>query len=237
MNRRIAIIPARGSSKRIPKKNIKDFCGRPVISYVIDAAFGSGLFDEIHVSTDCHEIADLVISLGAGAHFLRPTHLADDHTPIMPVLKFVLDTYLRQGCKFDNVAMLMACAPLITSDDLTGAAALFDSHYGKQPVIGVSEYPCPVEWAFRRESNGVLVPLQPGMFSVRSQDLGTAYYDAGQFCFMSSEHILVSDGAGSDQGFIGYPIQRHQAVDIDTLDDWRFAELLFRSIQQHAERD
>ncbi len=237
MNRRIAIIPARANSKRIPKKNIKDFCGRPIISYVIEAALESGLFDEIHVSTDCHEIADLVISLGVGAHFLRPTHLADDHTPIMPVLKFVLDTYLRQGCKFDNVAMLMACAPMITVSDLTSAAALFDAHHGKRAVIGVSEYPCPIEWAFRRQSNGVLVPMQPGMFSVRSQDLAKAYYDAGQFCFMSSERVFSAVDAGSDQNFIGFPIQRHQAIDIDTLDDWRFAELLFRSIEQHVERD
>lgn len=233
MNRRIAVIPARGNSKRIPKKNIKNFCGKPIISYVIEAALGSELFDEIHVSTDCHEIADLVVSLGVDVTFLRPPHLADDHTPIMPVLKFVLETYLELGYKFDSVAMVMACAPMITSDDLCSAAALFDSRHGNQAVIGVSEYPCPVEWAFRREFNGMLVPIQPGMFSVRSQDLQVAYYDAGQFCFMSSERVLATMGAGSDQGFIGYPIKRHQSIDIDTLDDWRFAELVFNSIRQN----
>ena len=132
--------------------------------------------------------------------------------------------------------MLMACAPLITADDLCGAAALYDANHGRQSVLGVAEYPCPVEWAFRRESSGELVPMQPGMFSVRSQDLATAYYDAGQFCFMPSERVLTAVGAGSDEGFLGYPLKRHQAIDIDTLEDWRFAELIFQSIRQDAQR-
>lgn len=236
MNRRLAVIPARGGSKRIPNKNVRDFCGRPMISHIIEAALASGFFDEIHVSTDSHEIAELVSSLGLEVVFLRPPHLADDHTPIMPVLKYVLEEYLGRGLAFDTVALLMACAPMITADDLRGAAALFDSHHGKQAVLGVAEYPCPIEWAFRREPNGVLVPVQPGMFSVRSQDLAPAYYDAGQFCFMPSQRVLATVGAGSDEGFLGYPIQRHQAIDIDTMDDWRFAELVFSSIRQHAEQ-
>ena len=92
------------------------------------------------------------------------------------------------------------------------------------------------QWAFRRKPNGVLVPVQPGMFSVRSQDLPPAYYDAGQFCFMPIQRVLAAVGAGSDEGFLGYPIQRHQAIDIDTMDDWRFAELVFSSIRQLAEQ-
>lgn len=234
--KRLAIIPARGGSKRIPDKNIRDFCGQPMLAHILGAAASSDLFDEIHVSTDSHEIAETASRLGFEIDFLRPPHLADDHTPIMPVLKYVLEEYLGRGAEFDCVALLMACAPMITSGDLCGAAALFDAHHGKQAVLGVAEYPCPVEWAFRRESNGVLVPMQPGMFSVRSQDLATTYYDAGQFCFMPSERVLATVGAGSDEGFLGYPIQRHQAIDIDTLEDWRFAELVFSSIRQHAER-
>jgi pseudaminic acid cytidylyltransferase len=237
MNKRLAIIPARAGSKRIPNKNIRDFCGQPMMAHILSAAASSDLFDEIHVSTDSSEIAEKASCLGFEVAFLRPPHLADDHTPIMPVLKNVLQEYLGRGSEFQSVALLMACAPMITSDDLSGASALFDVHHGRHTVIGVSEYPCPVEWAFRREPNGVLVPMQPGMFSVRSQDLTTAYYDAGQFCFMSSERVLSTDGPGSDQGFIGYPLQRHQAIDIDTLDDWQFAELLFKGIREHVERD
>jgi len=234
--KRLAIIPARGGSKRIPNKNIQNFCGRPMLAYILEAAADSALFDKIHVSTDSLEIAEAVRRLGFDVAFLRPPQLADDHTPIMPVLKYVLEKYLGLGVSFDSIALLMACTPMITADDLRGAAALFDLHNGKQAVLGVAEYPCPVEWAFRRESNGVLVPVQPGMFSVRSQDLAPAYYDAGQFCFMPSERVLAAVGAGSDEGFLGYPIQRHQAIDIDTLDDWRFAELVFSSLLKRPEQ-
>ncbi|PQA76619.1 pseudaminic acid cytidylyltransferase [Rhodoferax sp. TS-BS-61-7] len=229
--KRIAIIPARGGSKRIPDKNIRSFCGEPMVAHIISAALSSGLFDEIHVSTDSKEIVKVVAELGLKVAFMRPPHLADDHTPIMPVLKYVLEEYQGQGLSFDTVAMLMACAPMITAEDLRGGAALYDSLKGKRAVLGVAEYPCPIEWAFRREPSGVLVPTQPGMFSVRSQDLSSAYYDAGQFCFMSSQRILSTVGAGSDEGFLGYPIQRHQAIDIDTMDDWRFAELVYTSIR------
>ena len=234
--KRLAIIPARGGSKRIPNKNIRDFCGQPMISHVLSTAASCNLFDKIHVSTDSYEIAKTTSSLGFKIDFMRPPHLADDHTPIMPVLKYVLEEYLGRGAEFDCVALLMACAPMITPDDLCGAAALFDANHGKQSVLGVAEYPCPVEWAFRRESSGELVPMQPGMFSVRSQDLATAYYDAGQFCFMPSEPVFTAVGAGSDEGFLGYPLKRHQAIDIDTLEDWRFAELIFQSIRQDAQR-
>ncbi len=233
---RLAIIPARGDSKRIPNKNIRDFCGQPMITYVLKVARESGLFDKIHVSTESEAILDVVERFGLPVDFMRLKELADDHTPIMPVLKYVLEEYRRRGIKFQSVALLMACAPLITSGDLLGAAALFDANYGKQAVLGVAEFPCPVEWAFRREANGALVPMQPGMFAVRSQDLGIAYYDAGQFCFMPSEQVLASVGAGTDKGLLGYPIKRHQAIDIDTLDDWRFAEFVFSGIRQNAER-
>ena len=196
----------------------------------------SGLFDEIHVSTDSQEIVEVVKGLGLKVAFTRPPQLADDHTPIMPVLKFVLEKYQGQGILFDTVAMLMACAPMITAEDLRGGSTLFDSHLGDRAVLGVAQYPCPIEWAFRREPSGVLVPMQPGMFSVRSQDLTPAFYDAGQFCFMSSKSILSTVGAGSDQGFLGYPIQRHRAIDIDTMDDWRFAEFVYTSIHQNLEQ-
>jgi len=207
-----------------------------MISHIIGEALASGLFDEIHVSTDSQEIVEVVGGLGLKVAFIRPPQLADDHTPIMPVLRYVLEEYQGRGMSFDTVAMLMACAPMITEEDLRGGSALYDSLKGKRAVLGVAEYPCPIEWAFRREQGGVLVPVQPGMFSVRSQDLAPAYYDAGQFCFMSSQSILSTVGAGSDEGFLGYPIQRHQAIDIDTMDDWRFAEIVYTSIRQNLEQ-
>ena len=231
MYKRIAIIPARGGSKRVPNKNIRDFCGAPMISYILRAASESELFDEIHVSTDSDEVASIAYDLGFTAAFKRPPELSDDHTPLMPVLKYVLEEYLKRGKAFNSIALLMPCSPMIIYQDLLGCAALFDAHDGKYAVLSVAEYPCPVEWAFRLESSGVLFPLQPGMFSVRSQDLSPAYYDAGQFCFMSSQRILSAQGAGSDEGYLGYPIQRCKAIDIDTLEDWKFAEMVFNGIR------
>ena len=202
-----------------------------MISHIIGEALASGLFDEIHVSTDSQEILEVVEGLGLKVAFIRPPQLADDHTPIMPVLKYVLEEFRDRGMLFDTVAMLMACAPMITAEDLRGASALYDSRQGERAVLGVAEYPCPIEWAFRRQEGGQLVPVQAGMFSVRSQDLVPAYFDAGQFCLMSSEQVLSAEGAGTDANFLGYPLQRHQAIDIDTEDDWNFAEMVFSSLR------
>lgn len=234
MSKRIAIVPARGGSKRVPKKNIRDFCGAPMISHILSAASECGLFDEIHISTDCDEIAGVVEKLGFAVEFRRPASLSDDHTPLMPVLKYVLDEYIKRGQTFDSMTLLMPCSPMITAQDLRGGAALFDAHEGKHAVLSVSEYPCPVEWAFRLDSGGALLPLQPGMFSVRSQDLAPAYYDAGQFCIMPIQRVLAAQGAGNDEGYIGYPIQKYQAIDIDTMGDWEFAELVFNGILKRA---
>lgn len=233
--KRLAVVPARGGSKRIPNKNIRDFCGRPMIAHVLAAARDSGLFETIHVSTESDSIRSVAEKLGFPPDFSRPDSLAGDHAPIMPVLKYVLEEYLNRGISFDSVVLLMACAPLITQHDLREASKLFDSYEGKRSVLAVAEYPCPVEWAFRREPNGVLKPVQPGMFSMRSQDLESAYYDAGQFCFMPSERIYLSEGAGTDDGFVGFPIRRHQAIDIDTHDDWKFAEMIYKSLQERNE--
>src|SRR5947207_11884930 len=122
MTKRIAIIPARGGSKRIVNKNIRDFCGKPMVAHVLGTAKASGLFDVIHVSTESTTIRRIVEDLGFRVDFLRPIELADDQTPIMPVLKYVADTFASRGQVFDQVWLLMACAPLIDSRDLNEAA-------------------------------------------------------------------------------------------------------------------
>ena len=116
--KRLAVIPARGGSKRIHKKNIKTFCGKPIISYSLEAAESSNLFDTIHVSTDCNEIAEVVTKLGYSIDFLRDPNLADDMTPIMPVLKWVISEYESRNIYFDEVVLLMPCSPMIESFDL-----------------------------------------------------------------------------------------------------------------------
>ena len=143
--RRLAIIPARGGSKRIPNKNIKSFYGKPMIYYSLNAAKLSGLFDKIHVSTDSDEIAKVVTKLGFEIDFLRDASLADDQTPIMPVLKWVLEKYESQNIIFDEVALIMACAPLIDFKDLQEASKLMKINKSLNPVMAISSYSVPIE--------------------------------------------------------------------------------------------
>lgn len=231
MARRLAIIPARGGSKRIANKNIRNFCGKPMIAHVLQAARGSGLFDVIHVSTDSLLIRETVENLGFQFDFMRPHELADDYTPIMPVLKYVTDAYALQGQLFDQVWLLMACAPLIETSDLQQAAQLFDQSGGSSPVLAVSEYPAPIEWAFSRSSDGKLTPVQRGMFAVRSQDLEKKYFDAGVFTAFPAAIVQASEGAGSDMDFIGYMMPKGKSIDIDDESDWILAEAMYQVFQ------
>lgn len=235
--KRLAIIPARGGSKRILNKNIRDFCGRPMITHVLGAARDSGLFSTIHVSTESDSIRDVAAGFGFPPEFPRPDELADDHTPIMPVLRHAAQEYLRRGQTFDEIWLLMACAPLVDADDLRKAAGLFEASGGQQPLLAVSEYPAPIEWAFSRGENGALTPVQAGMFAVRSQDLEKRYFDAGSFAAFPAARVLESQGAGSDSGFIGYTLPKGTAIDIDDEQDWQLAEAIYRvraarSVQQ-----
>ena len=228
MMKSIAIIPARGGSKRIPDKNITDFCGKPMIAYPLEAARDSGLFDTIHVSTESQRIINVVESLGFSADFLRPAKLADDHTPIMPVLKYVTETYRANGKTFDRVCLIMACAPLIEPSDLKEAAALFDRFHGTRSVLAVAPYPVPIEWAFSRSKTGVLLPVKKGAFAIRSQDFEPKYYDAGSFAYMSVDRVLSSEGAGPDNDYVGYVLPRYKAIDIDEREDMALAVASFQ---------
>lgn len=234
MPRRIAIIPARGGSKRIPRKNVRPFCGKPMIGHILDTARASAAFDVIHVSTEDAEIRATVESLGFTVDFPRPAELADDFTPLMPVLRHALAEFESRGGQFDEVWLLMACAPLVRAEDLIGAAKLMATAEPDQSVIAVARYPVPVEWAFRRLQDGRLRPVQPGMFAVRSQDLQQAYYDTGTFVVYPAAAVRDAEGAGSDERFIGYELDRRQAVDIDDEQDWMLAETLFRATQREA---
>jgi len=122
----------------------------------------------------------------------------------------------------------MACAPLIDNQDLVNAAALFKESGAEQSLLAVSEYPAPIEWAFNRSANGLLTPVQAGMFATRSQDLEKRYFDAGSFAVFPVARVLESEGAGSDNGFIGYVLPKGAAIDIDDEQDWQLAEVMYR---------
>ncbi len=230
MASRIAIIPARGGSKRVPNKNIADFCGRPMIAYALATAKESGLFDKIHVSTESQDIAQVVEALGFDIDFYRPTELADDITPIMPVLKYVVETYAHMGESFDQVCLLMATSPLTEAADLVGATTLFETHGSVSPVLGVVEYPAPVEWAFSLGGDGCLKPLQSGKHAIRSQDLEVAYRGAGSFAIYPSSVVFGSVGAGDYTKYLGCRMAKYKGVDIDDAEDFALAEMIYRGL-------
>ncbi len=226
--KRLAILPARSGSKRIPNKNIKPFFGRPMISHILDTAVKSNIFDEIHVSTDSHNIRKIVSELGYIPHFLRPQHLAEDNVPLMPVLKFVVNEYKKMGYKFDQIWSIMPCSPLIVSEDLIKAEKLFIKSGKRLPVLCISEYPVPIEWAFDLDLSLNLTPINQGKFAISSQDLSSKYYDTGNFAIFPNELIEECNYTGIDEGFRGYVLPRERAIDIDTAHDWAFAESLFK---------
>ena len=174
------MIPARGASKRIPRKNIKMFCGNPVIKYAIDAAFQSKLFDHVVVSTDDDEIADIARQLGAKTPFVRPSVLSDDHTPTTPVVAHAIQTCEELGWRLDYVCCIYPAAPLVQSTDLEGALELLkvsDADYS----FSVTEFPSNIHRALKRSNDGRIIPVHPENELIRTQDLDPAYYDAGLF--------------------------------------------------------
>lgn len=225
---RIAIIPARGGSKRIKNKNIIPFCGKPLISYPLAAARESELFDQIHVSTESDEIRSVVEGLGYPVDFMRPQELADDYTPIIPVLQWVLKAYAERGKRFDDVCLLMPTAPLLEARDLQESVKIFEPHRGKRALVAVGEYPVPVEWGFTRKEDGLLIPDRPGMFAIRSQDLPRHYYDTGAFCFYTADQILRGDTSGD---YLGYILPKTKCIDIDEPEDLQLAEALFKGLR------
>lgn len=229
MKRRLAIIPARGGSKRIPGKNIKIFHGKPIIKYTIDAANKSGLFDKIHISTDDENIKK-VVENGEDyfIDFLRPKNLSDDFTPLMPVLKYVVEKYENEfSLKFDEVWLLMACAPLLTPGELILASNYFNNMGSDKSMSAVAELPVPYEWIFQMTSEMKLEPIVKGGFANRSQDLAKIYFDCGVFYAYDIEVIKNSDGAGSDLNQIGFIYPKGKAIDIDDQEDWEVAEKLY----------
>jgi len=229
MNRRLAVMPARGGSKRIPGKNILPFCGAPLMVHALRTARETALFDEIHVSTDDPAIAEVARAEGFCPAFLRDPALADDYTPLLPVLKWVLDQYIATGQHFGSVTLIMPTAPLIGTEDIIAAHRVFDRHGAIRGVLAVAPFPAPVEWAFRRGADDTLTPLQPGMDVVRSQDLPEAWYDSGTFLILPS--FLLSEAAPMPS-WVGFSVERWKAVDIDTPDDLSFAERLFRTYRK-----
>jgi pseudaminic acid cytidylyltransferase len=224
--KKIAIVTARGGSKRIPKKNIKLFCGKPMLAYGLDALSGSGIFDTIHVSTESDEVASVAADLGFPPDFLRDPVLADDYTGLAPVLEWVIDEYKKRGQFFDQICCLMPNAPLLQSADLVKAFRIFEEKNGDYPLVVFARFPVPVEWSFREIEPGVMSADSPSSILRRSQDFQHAYYECGPFTLWKPEHLELANPLGDK--VLSYIMPTERAVDIDTPEDWEYAESLYR---------
>lgn len=224
---RLAVIPARGGSKRIPRKNILPFAGQPMIGYAIAAARASLLFDHIVVSTDDDEIAEVAVSLGAAVPFRRPTELADDHAPTVPVIAHAVRLCAELGWAPHEVCCIYPGVPLLQADDLRQALALLD--VGRY-VFPVTPFPSAIQRALRRQADGSTQPFHPEHVNTRTQDLEPAYHDAGQFYWGHAATWRQGLSIHGHARTIVLPEWR--VVDIDTPDDWKRAEALFHAAQQ-----
>lgn len=231
----VAIITARGGSKRIPRKNIRDFCGKPIIAYAIAAALDSGLFDEVMVSTDSPEIAELAKAHGASVPFMRSPSASDDYATTADVLHEVLSAYAEQGTKFDFMCCLYPTAPFVTAEKLRAAHTAF-MESGADMLEPVVAFSYPPQRSFSIEA-GLLAYNYPEHVRTRSQDLPTWYHDAGQFYFYRVEAFRRSVEGSSEQGgydlrCVPFVMNEMEVQDIDTLMDWQLAEAKYRLLQE-----
>lgn len=222
---RIAIITARGGSKRIPKKNIKDFCGKPIIAYSIEAALESNIFDEVMVSTDSEEIAQIAIQYGAKVPFYRSEETSNDYATTSDVLVEVLSFYHNKHCLVEQACCIYPTAPFITASKLRSAMNILDQEEGIDTVIPVVSFSYPPQRGLI-EQQGNLVMREPEYSRARSQDLPKVYHDAGQFyCFDVNSFLSTRNLLGGK--IRGYVLPELEVQDIDTLGDWKLAELKY----------
>jgi N-acylneuraminate cytidylyltransferase len=220
----LAIIPARGGSKRIPRKNIKDFLGKPVISYSIDAVLNSGLFSEVMVSTDDEEIANIAKHLGVPVPFLRSEKTSNDYATTIEVLLEVYNNYQSEEKRFDKICCVYPCAPFVTSKQLQTAFNLMIQKKAFT-VFPIIKYGHPIQRALL-ESNGLLEMIDPEKLTVRTQDLEPHFHDAGQFYWLTSNSLL-RDKKLITSRTMGIEISELEAHDIDSELDWKLAELKY----------
>lgn len=224
----VAVIPARGGSKRIPRKNIKEFCGRPMIAWSIRAAQETGLFERIIVSTDDEEIAEVARAWGAETPFIRPPELSDDYAGTTEVIAHATRWLTQQGEQPSAVCCIYATAPLIRADDLVRGWAVLQSGDWAY-AFSVSEFSPSVYRAFRELPEGGLGMLFPEFFLTRSQDLPVALHDAGQFYW--GRPLAWTQGLRIFESHsMPVPIPHWRVQDIDSMDDWMRAEMIFKQL-------
>lgn len=230
----VAIIPARGGSKRIARKNLKSFHGEPMIVRSIRAALKSGLFDQVVVSTDDEEIAELARAHGAQVPFMRPAALADDYTGTSPVVVHALHSLRELGQTFDFACCIYATAPLLQQRYLAQGLRLLEEHPQKSFAFSVCDFAFPVQRALGLDEDGGLMSLYPQYAGTRSQDLPPAYQDAAQFYWGRTASWISGERVFSA---LSLPVilPRYLVQDIDTEADWQRAEYLYAALKAGGE--
>ena len=227
----LCVIPARGGSKRIPRKNIRAFCGKPMIAWSIEAAKESGCFDQIIVSTDDEEIANVARQWGADVPFMRPAELADDFAGTTPVVGHAVQWNQAHGHELTAVCCLYATAPFVEPADIKEGLKLLEQAAADRFVFTATAYPSPIQRALRLDlASGEAHMWQPEQFSKRSQDLEPAYHDAGQFYWGRPQAWLHSENLF--EGSKPLLLPRWRVQDIDSEDDWIQAELMHQALAQ-----
>lgn len=227
---RLAIIPARGGSKRIPQKNIKPFGGKPIIAWSIAAAQQSGCFDRIIVSTDDPEIAEIAKAFGADTPFLRPPELSDDHTGTIPVVEHAIRWQNINGQKVSEACCIYATAPFVQAHDLQRGLRVLQCSKASY-AFSVTTYPFPIQRAIRITQAQQVEMFHPEHFNSRSQDLEEAWHDAGQF-YWGKASAWLEHQALFGPGAVPVELPRHRVQDIDTVEDWILAEIKFELLSK-----
>jgi len=225
---RIAVIPARGGSKRIPRKNIKNFAGKPMLAHAIGIAQESALFDHVLVSTDDAEIAGIAKKYGAEIPFMRPDSLADDMTPTVPVIAHAIEACRELGWNIDQVCCIYPAVPFLQRDDLKSALSILEEDDAGGYVFPITSFPSAIQRALRQLQDGHIESFFGQFATTRTQDLESAFYDAGQFYWGGvqtwlQQKVIHAHGTG-----LVIPVWR--VIDIDTPDDWERAKLMYTAL-------
>ena len=220
---RLAIIPARGGSKRIRNKNLIDFEGKPIIKYTIDNAKKSKLFDTIHISTDSQKILNYLKKIKSYPDFKRLKKYAGDNIGLLETLKFVVDEYKKRKIVYKEIWLLYSCAPLITHKDLILASRAFNKTEKKYPMMSITEFSTPIEWAFKKNKN-IFKPVNEQLLSLRSQDIRKSYYDSASFVIFKTSQLFKK----FNFNYYGYELKKKYAIDIDDKADLDIARALYK---------
>lgn len=226
----LCVIPARGGSKRIPRKNIKEFNDKPMIAYSIETALQSGCFDKVIVSTDDTEIAEVAKAYGAEIPFMRPEALSNDHAGTLPVIKHAVEWFEQHDIMSEHVCCLYATAPFVQSQSIQDAYAQFKVSQVEY-CFTVTSYPFPIQRAIKLTEQKRAEMFYPQYFNTRSQDLEEAYHDAGQFYWGKAEAFKREKPIFSNDSS-PFILPRYLVQDIDTPEDWTQAEMMYQVLRQ-----